>query len=65
MRQKILLKLIQMIAKVCHVSTFVSDDNVELKKDAKFFDDKGLVLLSSEPSDCLKRIFQNFQRQYI
>ena len=25
----------------------------------------GWVLLSSEPWDCLERMFQNFQRQYI
>ena len=48
-----------MLAPLC------SDDDVELKKDAKLFDDMGLVLLSSEPSDCLKCMFQIFQRHYI
>ena len=33
------------------LATLCSDDDVELKKDSKLFDDMGLVLLSSEPSD--------------
>ena len=40
-----------------------SDDAVELKKDAKFIDDRCLVLLSSESSNCLRPMFQSFQQQ--
>ena len=40
-----------MLAPLC------SDDDVELEKDAKFFDGMGLVLVSSEPSDSLKCMF--------
>ena len=40
-----------------------SDDAVELKKDVKFIGDMCLVVLSSESSNCLRPMFQNFQQQ--
>ena len=39
---------------------YCSDDDLELEKNDTFIDDMGLVLLSSEPSNCLRPIFQNF-----
>ena len=39
--------------------------DVELKRMLSSIYDMDLVLLSSEPSNCLKSMFQNFQRQCI